>query len=129
MPQGSRSNPDRPENRNYDARPPKPLDAPSSNPPAFAADRPRPDRHGQPDLTRVEMRKYVLVFDDDAPPKEYHFTALSHDHAASMMKNQFGGESWQLFCVDRGERQAVLRFLEPAPPPQVSGDPMGMSRA
>ena len=130
MAEGSRSNPDRPENRDRDVRPPKTFDGPASHPPAFAADRPRPDRHGQPDLTRVEMKRYVLVFDDDRPPKEHHFTALSHDHAALLMKNQFRGEAWRLYCVDSGERQEVGRFPEPAQIAEAPAtDSFGMTRA
>lgn len=131
MAEDFRSNPDRPQDANLAASPPKSFDGPASYPPAFAADRPRPTRYGQPDPARVEMKRYVLVFDDDRPPKEHHFTALSHDHATQLMKSQFRDESWRLYWVDSGQRQQICRFPEPAHAAQSPAptDPYGMTRA
>ena len=80
----------------------------------FASDIPQPQP--APDqASHAHMPQYVLVFDDDGPPKEHAFTAISDDAAAELMRKQYPRFAWALYHTDdRGHRDRFYSY--PAQP-------------
>jgi hypothetical protein len=81
----------------------------------YSGDQPR--TQGAPDEppSHVHMPEYVLVFQDDQPPKEHTFTAISDDAAAELMRKQYPRFTWALYHVDdRGRRECFYQFRQPA---------------
>lgn len=55
--------------------------------------------------TSAEFRDYLIIFEDDAPPKRVELTALSDEHAVDRLMNQYPGFRWKVYRA--GEDKAL----------------------
>jgi hypothetical protein len=56
-----------------------------------------------PNPAEVHLPDYVLVFSDqEPPPKEHTFTAISDAHAKDLMQREYPSHRWMLYRIDAG---------------------------
>jgi hypothetical protein len=58
-----------------------------------------------PDPTRMPFHDYLIVFEDDAPPKQCEVIAISDEHAVERLKKEYPGFEWKLYRS--GSDQAI----------------------
>ncbi|HEX8523859.1 MAG TPA: hypothetical protein VF669_16510 [Tepidisphaeraceae bacterium] len=51
----------------------------------------------------AEFQAYLIVFDDDAPPKQCEVSAMSDEHAVERLRNQYPGFRWKVYRSGSGE--------------------------
>jgi len=68
-----------------------------------------------PDPRPATMPDYVVVFSDDAPPKQSSMTAISDEHAVQLLKKEYATVGWTLYRA--GKADPVFQF---APTQSVS---------
>lgn len=59
------------------------------------------------DPKTINYPDYVLVFDDDTPPKEYTFTAIGDEQAIKLMQEGYQPHAWALYRIVDGQRHQV----------------------
>jgi hypothetical protein len=50
-----------------------------------------------PDPTHATLQEYVIIFDDDAPPKKCDLSALSDQHAVDLLEKEYPAFQWKLY--------------------------------
>ena len=68
-----------------------------------------------PDPRTATMHEYVVVFEDNQPPKQTEMTALSDEHAVQLLKKEYSTVGWSLYRA--GNAAPVFHF---APSDSVS---------
>jgi hypothetical protein len=58
-----------------------------------------------PDSIGVPFLDYIVVFEDDAPPKQCEISAISDQHAVDLVKKEYPGFEWKLYRS--GNRGAI----------------------
>ena len=61
-----------------------------------------------PDPGKAMMQDYVLVFADDAPPKQTEVTAISDEHAIDLLQKEYPNLGWTLYRS--GSLQPLFAF-------------------
>src|SRR5438552_7478919 len=57
-----------------------------------------------PDPSRAILLDYLLIFHDDAPPKQTELCAISDEHAVQLLRKEYRAVPWTLYRKPGGQK-------------------------